>query len=68
MNVHAYGQKYRQTLLGNLYNYIQSWTFAYIRLLNKPYENEVILTGQNLPLKCDQFLELLTHLRRGIDL
>ena len=25
--------------------YIQSWTFAYIWLLNKPYENEVTLTG-----------------------
>ena len=24
--------------------YIQSWTFAIIRLLNKPYENEVTLT------------------------
>ena len=28
---------------------IQLLTFAYIRLLNKPYENEVTLTGQNLP-------------------
>ena len=26
---------------------IQSWTFAYIRLLYKPYENEVTLTGEN---------------------
>ena len=48
--------------------YIQSWTFAYIRLLNKPYENEVTLTGQNPPLKCCQHLELLTQLKRGIDL
>ena len=24
---------------------------VYIRLLNKPYENEVTLTGQNSPLK-----------------
>ena len=31
---------------------IQSWTLAIIQLLNKPYENEVNLTGQNLPLKC----------------
>ena len=47
---------------------IQSWTFAYIQLLNKPYENEVTLTGQNPPLKCCQHLELLTQLKRGIDL
>ena len=32
------------------YNYIP--TFAYIRLLNNSYENEVTLTGQNPPLKC----------------
>ena len=44
--------------------YIQSWTFAYIRLLNKPYENEVALTGQNPPLKCCQLLELLTQLKK----
>ena len=31
---------------------IQSWTFAYIPLLNKPYENEVTLRGQKVPLKC----------------
>ena len=31
---------------------IQSWTFAIIRLLNKPYENEVTLTGQILTLRC----------------
>ena len=27
---------------------IQLWNFAYKRLLNKPYENEVILRGQNV--------------------
>ena len=26
---------------------IQSWTFAYIRLLNKPYENKVPLNTLN---------------------
>ena len=31
---------------------IQLLTFAYARLLNRPYENEVILRGQNIPLKC----------------
>ena len=30
-------------------------------IVNKPYENEVTLTGQNLPLKRCQPLELLTH-------
>ena len=30
---------------------IQLLTFAYLRLINKPYENEVTLTGQNPPLK-----------------
>ena len=47
---------------------IQSWTFAYIRLLNKSYENEVTLTGQKPPLKFCQPLELLTQLKKGIDL
>ena len=32
--------------------YVQLWTFAYVRLLNKPYENEVTFRGQNPPLKC----------------
>ena len=31
------------------FKHIQLWTFAYIRLLNKPYENQVTLTGQNPP-------------------
>ena len=30
---------------------IQLWTFAYVRLLNKPYENEVTLRRQNLSSK-----------------
>ena len=47
---------------------LQSWTFAYIRLLNKPYENEVTLTGQNIPLKCCQALEILKHSITGLDL
>ena len=32
--------------------HLQLPTFAYNRLLNKPYENEVTLRGQNPPLKC----------------
>ena len=39
-----------------------------IPLVNKPYINEVTLTGQNVPLKCCQLLGLLTQLKREIDL
>ena len=46
---------------------LQLLNFAYKRLLNKPYENEVTLTGQNPPLKCYQPLELFTQLKRGLD-
>ena len=44
---------------------IQLWTFAYVRLLNKPYENEVTFRGQNIPLKCCQPLELLMCIETG---
>ena len=38
------------------------------RLLNKPYVNEVTLTGQNSPLKCCQPLESLnTKNLRSVD-
>ena len=47
---------------------LQLWTFAYVQLLNKPYENEVTLTRQKLPLKCCQPLETLRHLIKGLDL
>ena len=40
---------------------VQLPTFPYIWLLNKPYENEVTLTGQNPPLKCCQPLENFTE-------
>ena len=46
---------------------IQLLNFAYKRLLNKPYENEVTLTGQNPPLKYYQPLEFFTQLKRGLD-
>ena len=42
--------------------------FAYVRLINKPYENEVTLTGQKPPLKYRQTLEILTHFITGLDL
>ena len=35
------------------------------QLLHKPYINEFILTGQNLPLKCCQTLDLLIHFEEG---
>ena len=38
------------------------------RLLNKPYVNEVTLSKQNPALKCCQSLELLTQLKRELDL
>ena len=47
---------------------IQLLTSDYIRLLNKPYVNGVTLREQNQPLKCYQPLELLTQLKRGLDL
>ena len=31
---------------------ILSWTFPIIRLLDKPFENEINLTRQNSPSKC----------------
>ena len=38
------------------------------RLVNKHYQNEVTLTGQNLPLKYCQPVEMLTHFITGLDL
>ena len=37
-------------------------------LVNKHYQNEVILTGQSPPLKCCQPFEILTHFITGLDL
>ena len=45
---------------------LQSWTFAYIWLFNKPYENEVTLRGQNIRLKCYQPLELMLYFGKGL--
>ena len=47
---------------------IQLPTIAYTRLLNKPFENEIALTGQNPPLKCCQHLEIQYTLRKRVDL
>ena len=46
---------------------VQLLNFDYKRLLNKPYENELTLTGQNPPLKCYQPLQLFIQLKRGLD-
>ena len=45
--------------------YIHSWTFVYIRLLDRPYENEVTFKGQNICLKCYQSLELMLYFGKG---
>ena len=37
-------------------------------LLNKPYVNEVTLTGQNVPLKCCWPFELLTQFWKDLDI
>ena len=47
---------------------VQLRTYAYIRLLNMPYGNEVILRGQNIPLKCCQPLDFLYTSLKGLDL
>ena len=45
---------------------VQSWTFAYLQLLKKPYANGVTLREQNQPLKCCQPLESCYILKRGL--
>ena len=42
-------------------------TCAYTRLLNKPYENEVTLKGQKIPLNGCQHLETYYILKEGLD-
>ena len=44
---------------------VQLWTFAYVRLLSKTYENEVTLIRQKIHLKCCQHAELLMFIERG---
>ena len=44
--------------------YLQLPTFAFTRLLNKTYENEVTLTGQNPPLECCEHIEILCTVRK----
>ena len=49
-------------------NKVQLPTFAFTRLLDKPYENEVTLTVQNPPLKCCQHIEIRYTVRKRVDL
>ena len=48
--------------------YIQPWPLAYKRLLNKPYVNEVNLTGQKPPLKYCRHLEIQYPVKKRVDL
>ena len=48
--------------------YIQLRTYAYIRLLNKPYVNEVTLRGQNPTLKGCLPLDFLYTFLKDLDL
>ena len=49
---------------------LQLWTFGYIWLLKKPYENEneVTLRGQKISFRCWQHAELLMYIERGFSL
>ena len=47
---------------------IQPWPLAIKRLLNKPYVNEVYLTGQNPPLICFYSLKIYTQFEKSLDL
>ena len=49
-------------------NYIQPLNFAYIWLLNKPYENEVTLTRQKPPFNYCKHLKIQYTVRKKVDL
>ena len=54
--------------LRSLPKHLHSQNFAYILLLNRPYENEGTLRGQNPPLKCCKPIEIFTCFQIGLDL
>ena len=59
---------YLFVLIRTIYMYLDIFVhtgFAYKRLLNKPYENEVTLTGQNPPSKCCQHLKTYQLWKKG---
>ena len=45
----TYGKDRNEAIETSIEGNIQSWTFAYIRLLNKPYENVVTLRAKLIP-------------------
>ena len=47
---------------------VQLRTKQTAHLINKNYQNEITLTGQNPPLKCCQPLEILTQFTTGLNL
>ena len=51
--------------VGGRWHYIHLKSDETTQFLNKPFVNEVIFRGQNLPLKCCQPLELLIHFKEG---
>ena len=68
--MYSLGLPSESLIMANLI-YMQPYTVMDIRLhtvTNKPYENEVTLTGQNPPLKCCQNLEISFTLRKDLDL
>ena len=48
-----------------LLKHIQLSIFAFIQILKKSYENEIILTEQNISLKWCRPLELLIYIGKG---
>ena len=49
-------------------DFLQLWTFPYVRLQNKPYENEVALREQKIPFKCCQSLNFWSAFLKGLDI
>ena len=62
-----YIMKGKLKLKGNFLSTIQLRAKQTAHLVNKHYQNEVTLTGQNLPLKCCKPVEILTHFTTGLD-
>ena len=60
----SYRLVYKSSFLMKLVADLQLPTFAFTRLLNKPYENEVTLTGQKPPLNCCMHLEILYNVKK----